>query len=126
MIFEPSGFATMASRCRRPLRISAAAPIGTWQPPPSLFNKARSQVVAARAAGSSKKARSWRVAASPARISIPRAPWPAARTHDFFWNELFHQFRLAQPIQACGRQDDRFIFTIRSFRRRVSTLPRKG
>ena len=30
---------------------SAKAPIGTWQPPPSLFSSARSQVVAARDCG---------------------------------------------------------------------------
>ena len=57
---------------------SAKAPIGTWQPPPILFNNARSHVVVARAAASSRKATCWRTGKSSFRISIANAPWPAA------------------------------------------------
>ena len=54
--FVPSGRATTASRCNRPSTTSANAPIGTWQPPPIWFSKARSQVVVARAADHPEKA----------------------------------------------------------------------
>ncbi len=111
-IVEPSGLATMAVSRRLPSLTSANAPIGTWQPPPSLFSTARSQVVVARAAASSRNARCLRISTSPSRISIPSAPCPAAGHMNSSDKHFLHQFGLAEPSQPCSGQDNRIVFAL--------------
>ena len=109
-----------------PFFISAKAPMGTWQPPPNLLSRARSQVVVARAAGSFEKYRdagAWRVAFADLDSERSLA---GGGTHDFGGDDLLDQFRFAEAIQAGGGQDDGVVVAASSLRRRVSTLPRRG
>ena len=64
-------------------RTSAKAPMGTWQPPPSLFSKARSQVVVARAAASSRNAKQRARRRVAAANFDSQCALPGGRSHHF-------------------------------------------
>ena len=89
--------------------------MGTWQPPPRLLSSARSQVVAARAAGSFRNSR------CSSRGGVAFADFDAERalscggTHDFGGNDLFDQFRLAQALQSGRGEDDGVVFSLLEF-----------
>ena len=105
----------MASRCSLPLRISANAPMGTWQPPPRRLSSARSQVVAARAAASFKNARCWRVADIAFANFDAERSLSRGRAHDFRGDDLLDQFRLAQALQPGRGQNDGVVFSLFEF-----------
>ncbi len=86
--------------------------MGTWQPPPRLLSRARSQVVAARASGSLRKL------SELARFRVAFSDFDAERSlsgggaHDFGGDDLLDQFRFAEALQAGRGENDGVVFSL--------------
>ena len=89
--------------------------MGTWQPPPRRLSRARSQVVAARAAGSFKNSRCWRSGGIAFANFDPQRSLARSGAHDIRGNDLFDEFRLAQALQSSRGQDDGVVFSLLEF-----------
>ena len=125
MIRAPSSDATTACSSRPlPATGCAMAPIGIWQPPPSVVTTARSAASASEASASFTRATASRVVRSPARTSIAMMPWPGAGTHSSSGTDT--EIRAPNPSRRkpAAASTRRSYSPASSFLRRVSRLPR--
>src|SRR5215467_9436994 len=123
----PSRVATAATSSSPPSADGVArAPIGVWQPPPSVSTRARSASSATAASASLIAETMSRMAVSSSRTSSATIPCPGAGTHAVVGSVSEMRDENPKRRSPAAASTSAACWPLSSFRKRVSRLPRIG